>query len=76
MSISSTVKHVESFIVTGFSARTQNKDEFNEKTAKLPGLWQQFYTSELAANAKIFGVYSKSIIHHQNDASKRVAKRV
>ena len=58
MSISPTVKQVESFIVTGFSVTTQNKDEFNDKTAKLPGLWQQFYTSELAANANIFGVYS------------------
>ncbi len=58
MSISPTVKKIESFTVSGFSVRTQNKDEFNDKTAKLPGLWQQFYTSELAANANIFGVYS------------------
>ena len=58
MSISPTVKQVESFIVTGFSVRTQNKDEFNEKTAKLPNLWQQFYASELATNANIYGVYS------------------
>lgn len=58
MFISPTVKQIESFIVTGFSVRTQNKDEFNEKTAKLPSLWQQFYTSELAANTKIYGVYS------------------
>lgn len=58
MSISPIVKQVESFIVMGFSVRTQNKDEFNDKTAKLPRLWQQFYTSELAANANIFGVYS------------------
>lgn len=52
------VQYVESFIVTGLSVRTQNSDEFNEKTAKLPSLWQQFYTSELATNANIFGVYS------------------
>lgn len=58
MSIQPTVKQVESFIVTGFSVRTQNSDEFNEKTAKLPSLWQQLYTSELATNANIFGVYS------------------
>lgn len=58
MSISPTEKHVKSFIVTGFSARTQNKDEFNEKTAKIPNLWQQFYNSELAGNANVFGVYS------------------
>lgn len=65
MSISPTVKQVKSFIVTGFSVKTQNKDEFNDKTAKLPSLWQQFYTSELAANANIFGVYSS----YDSDAS-------
>ncbi len=58
MSIQPMMKQVESFTVTGLSVRTQNSDEFNEKMAKLPGLWQQFYTSELAANANIFGVYS------------------
>ncbi len=58
MSIQPIVKQVESFIVTGFSVRTQNSDEFNEKMAKLPSLWQQFYTSELTTNANIFGVYS------------------
>lgn len=40
MSISPTMKKVESFTVSGFSVRTQNKDEFNDKTAKLPSLWQ------------------------------------
>jgi predicted transcriptional regulator YdeE len=58
VSIQPIVKQVESFIVTGFSVRTQNSDEFNEKMAKLPSLWQQFYTSELTTNANIFSVYS------------------
>lgn len=58
MSLQPTMKQVESFTVTGFSVRTQNSDEFNETKAKLPGLWQQFYTSEFATNANIFGVYS------------------
>lgn len=58
MSISTTVKKVENFIVSGFSVRTQNKDEFNHKTAKLPSLWQQFYASILATNTKVYGVYS------------------
>ncbi len=58
MSIQPTMQQVENFTVTGVSVRTQNSDEFNEKTAKLPSLWQQFYTSELATNANIFGVYS------------------
>lgn len=58
MSLSPTVKKVERFIVTGFSVKTQNKDEFNENTAKIPCLWQKFHTSELAHNASVFGVYS------------------
>jgi predicted transcriptional regulator YdeE len=58
MSLSPIVKYLESFLVTGFSVRTQNSDEFNEKTAKIPSLWQQFYSSELAGSAKLFGVYS------------------
>jgi len=53
-----TLKYVEGFTVTGLSTKTQNTDEFNEKTAKLPSLWQQFYSSDLAANANIFEVYS------------------
>jgi predicted transcriptional regulator YdeE len=52
------VKYVEGFIVTGLSTRTRNTDEFNEKTAKLPTLWQQFYSSPLATNASLFEVYS------------------
>lgn len=52
------LKHVESFNVVGLSTRTQNADEFNEKTAKLPTLWQEFYSSNLATDATIFGVYS------------------
>ncbi|MDF1677134.1 MAG: effector binding domain-containing protein [Legionellaceae bacterium] len=52
-------KHIESFAVSGFSTKTQNCDESNEKTAKIPHLWQQFYTSNLAThNQTIFGVYS------------------
>ncbi len=57
-SIPPTLKYVEGFRVTGLSTRTQNIDEFNEKTAKLPSLWQQFYCSDLAVNANIFAVYS------------------
>ena len=58
MSILPAVKSVESFQVTGWCVRTQNQDEFNEKTAKIPSLWQKFYTSHLATKAPIFGVYS------------------
>ena len=52
------LKQVEKFIVTGFSVRTKNDDEFNEHSAKLPTLWQQFYSSDLMSNSPIFGVYS------------------
>ncbi|KTC66281.1 Transcription activator, effector binding (plasmid) [Legionella adelaidensis] len=58
-------KYVESFTVTGFSARTKNSDEFMEKTAKIPALWQQLYSSNLAANTSLFGVYSD----YQSDAN-------
>ena len=51
-------KYIEHFIVTGFSVRTQNCDEFNEKTAQLPRLWQKLYGSGLAGNDCVFGVYS------------------
>lgn len=57
-SISPIIKHIESFIVTGFSTRTQNCDEFNQATVKIPNLWHQFDTSDLAANTNIFSVYS------------------
>lgn len=49
---------IDGFTVTGLRVRTQNTDEFNEKTAKLPGLWQQFYSSDLVTKATVFGVYS------------------
>jgi predicted transcriptional regulator YdeE len=58
LSIPPTLKYIDAFIVTGLSTTTQNTDEFNEKTAKLPSLWQQFYASDLAVNANIFEVYS------------------
>jgi predicted transcriptional regulator YdeE len=52
------LKHVDSFIVTGLTVRTKNNDEFNPETAKLPTLWQQFYSSNPTPNTTIFGVYS------------------
>ena len=52
------LKHVDSFTVTGLTVRTQNSDDFNQETAKLPKLWQQFYSSKPTTNTTIFGVYS------------------
>lgn len=57
-SIQPLLKHIEGFNVKGVSTRTQNSDEFDEKKAKVPKLWQQFYAADLAANENIFGVYS------------------
>lgn len=59
------MKHLDSFAVTGLTARTQNSDEFNQKTAKLPNLWQQFYASNPTPNATIFGIYS----NYESDAN-------
>lgn len=53
-----TVQYVTGFNVKGFSTRTQNADEFNQHTAKLPALWQKFYSSDLASNAAVIAVYS------------------
>ncbi|HRD71372.1 MAG TPA: GyrI-like domain-containing protein [Legionella sp.] len=52
------LKHVDGFIVRGLAVRTKNRDEFNPETAKLPNLWQQFYSSNPSLNPLIFGVYS------------------
>ncbi|WP_165485136.1 GyrI-like domain-containing protein [Legionella rowbothamii] len=57
-SILPSLKQVNSFKVIGLSTRTQNSDEFGEKTAKLPNLWQQVHSKGLAANATIVAVYS------------------
>ncbi len=57
-SILPSLKQVNSFRVTGLSTRTQNRDEFAEKTAKLPTLWQQVHSSGIAANATLVAVYS------------------
>lgn len=58
LSTSPTIQHVERFIVTGLQTRTKNRDEFHEKTAKIPNLWQQFYSSEIRSQTNIFAIYS------------------
>lgn len=57
-SIHPIMKHVDSFTVIGSTVRTQNSDEFNPETAKLPTLWQQFYASNPTPNTTIFAAYS------------------
>lgn len=60
-----TLKFQDSFNVSGISIQTQNKDEFDEKTAKLPKLWQAFYSTNPALNTPVFGVYS----NYESDAN-------
>lgn len=59
------MKHVDSFEVTGLNATTKNIDEFNQDTAKIPKLWQQFYSNHFMPNAIIYGVYS----NYESDAN-------
>jgi predicted transcriptional regulator YdeE len=56
---------MQNFTVTGLLARTKNEDEFNNETAKLSKLWEQFYSNvslnEMAnrkTNSPVYGVYS------------------
>lgn len=56
---------VSSFSVSGLKTRTTNFAELNKDTAKISGLWGQFYSMELAGNipnrvpdTPILGVYS------------------
>jgi predicted transcriptional regulator YdeE len=52
------MKFIDSFTVTGVTVRTQNSDEFNKETAKLPNLWQQFHSNNPVIKTAIFSVYS------------------
>ncbi|MHA6575455.1 GyrI-like domain-containing protein [Pseudomonas yamanorum] len=56
---------VSGFFVSGLAVRTMNCDELNQKTAKTPGLWVQFFSGGIAdktpdrlPDTPIFGVYS------------------
>ncbi len=52
------VEYVDGFTVTGFSVQTQNSIEFDERTAKLPTLWQKFNSKNSKIDEIFFGVYS------------------
>lgn len=56
--IKPSIEYVENFTVTGISTNTINAQEKNPTTAKIPALWQQFYSSDLNQHALIYGVYS------------------
>lgn len=57
-SIQPVMKSIESFRITGCKTRTRNSEEFNAETAKIPGLWQQFFASSLMDKGPVFAVYS------------------
>lgn len=59
------ITHVSRFLVSGLTVRTINRDEFNQETAKIPGLWAQFFANGTAdkipgrlPDTPIVGVYS------------------
>jgi predicted transcriptional regulator YdeE len=63
--MSTEIKTIEAFSVTGFQARTTNAAEQNPQTGKIGGLWQQLFGSALfAPTAGVVGVYS----NYESDA--------
>ncbi|CRY54169.1 MULTISPECIES: GyrI-like domain-containing protein [Yersinia] len=58
-------EYIKCFCVAGLCVRTKNINEFNSKSARIPGLWTQFYSEGVAErittrlpDSPIFGVYS------------------
>jgi predicted transcriptional regulator YdeE len=49
---------ISAFSVTGLKARTTNAAEQNPATGRIGPLWGQFYSSSLASQGSIYGVYS------------------
>jgi predicted transcriptional regulator YdeE len=63
--MSTEIKTIEAFSVTGFQARTTNAAEQNPQTGKIGGLWQQFFGSSFfQPTAGVVGVYS----NYESDA--------
>ncbi|CAI8742122.1 GyrI-like domain-containing protein [Pseudomonas sp. IT-P4] len=59
------IAHISRFLVSGLTVRTRNQDESRQESAKIPGLWGQFFASSVAEqipdrlpNAPVVGVYS------------------
>ncbi len=63
--ITPALKTMTQLNIQGFSVRTKNSDEFTEKNAKIPALWQQFYASDLAKHPPVYGIYS----NYESDAT-------
>lgn len=50
---------VSAFRVVGETVRTRNRDEMDPAQARIPGLWQRFFSAQPAPGAGgIYGVYS------------------
>ncbi len=59
---------VNEFLVAGVSVRTINSDEFNSSKAKLPKLWNDFFSKDLVNKipygmplSPVYGVYSNYV---------------
>src|SRR5262245_20439557 len=57
--------------VVGISVRTNNRDEMDPKTAKIPGLWQRYFSESVANriparldDGTILGVYTDYTSDH------------
>lgn len=59
------IEYIQKFTISGYSAKTRNKDELNPQSAKIPTLWQQLYAHKKENNEAIYGVYSD----YESDAS-------
>ncbi|MFD2168268.1 GyrI-like domain-containing protein [Thalassotalea euphylliae] len=64
------VKHFDGQVVHGLSARTNNANEFNPETGKIPALWQQFdlhVPVNYQAGERVYGVYDDYASDFQGD---------
>jgi predicted transcriptional regulator YdeE len=66
------IQHISPVLISGITVRTMNRDELNPDTAKISGLWAQFFSNNIAnkvahrlPEGPIYGVYSS----YESDAS-------
>lgn len=61
-------QHFDTIEVGGISVRTKNVDELDASTAKIAGLWEDFYTTavtQLNSTSQVYGVYT----NYESDAN-------
>ncbi len=56
--------YIDGFVINGPSLRTNNIQEASAE-AKIPALWENFYTSQTEPSAKVYGVYT----NYESDAT-------